>query len=109
MNDITDLFIDILSQHRSIDIADDAFKKMLPDDPELHAAYREWCASNGSSEKNGFIDFCEEYLAEQDSIYDSLSDYNDEYPPSAGRMGRLLQLSHDRAPSRCHRLGPDAR
>ena len=51
---------------------------MLPDDPELHAAYREWCASNGSSEKNGFIDFCEEYLAEQDSIYDSLSDYNDE-------------------------------
>ena len=67
MNDITDLFIDILSQHRSIDIAD-----------ELHAAYREWCASNGSSEKNGFIDFCEEYLAEQDSIYDSLSDYNDE-------------------------------
>lgn len=78
MNDITDIFIDLLSQHRSVDIANDVFKKMLPDDPELHAAYREWCAANGSTEKNGFIDFCEEYLAEQNSIYDSLSDYNDE-------------------------------
>lgn len=78
MTDITDLFVDLIQQHRSIDIANDVFKKRLADDPELKALYSEWCSESGSSEKDGFIDFCEEYLDNQDSIYDSLSDYNDE-------------------------------
>lgn len=78
MPDLTDYFIDLLHQHRSVDIANDAFKKQLNDDPDLKTAYSEWCAETGNSEKNGFIDFCEEYLENQDSIYDSLSDYNDE-------------------------------
>lgn len=78
MNDITELFASILQEHRSMDIADDVFKKMLVDDPGLKEEYSEWCHSVGSSEKRGFLDFAEQYIAEQDSVYDSLSDYNDE-------------------------------
>lgn len=78
MTDITDFFAELLQQQRSIDIANDVFKKRLAEDPELKAQYSEWCSEVGSSEKDGFIDFCEEYLDNQDSIYDSLSDYNDE-------------------------------
>jgi len=78
MTDLTEFFADLLRQHRSVDIANDAFKKLLNDDSDLKAAYSEWCHEVGSSEKDGFIDFCEEYLENQDSIYDSLSEYNDE-------------------------------
>lgn len=78
MDNITDLFVDLLRELGSIDIANDSFKKMINEEPELKATYREWCHSVGSSEKDGFIDFCEEYLDDQDSIYDSLSEYNDE-------------------------------
>lgn len=77
-NDITDFFINLLNEHKSIDIADYAFKKALHEDAGLRDEYSEWCLAVGSSEKNGFLDFCEEYMNNQDSIYDSLSDYNDD-------------------------------
>ncbi|MCF0214646.1 MAG: hypothetical protein HUK13_09495 [Muribaculaceae bacterium] len=78
MQDITDIFAAILAEYGSVDIANDAFKKRLPEDAELREAYSEWCHSVGSSEKNGFLDYCEEYLDTQSSKYDSLSDYNDD-------------------------------
>lgn len=76
--DILDLFMSLLRQHRSTDIAEDTFKKMIHEDQQLRARYRDWCHDNGSSEKSGFLDFCDEYLAGQDSVYDSLSDFNDD-------------------------------
>ncbi|MCM1094369.1 MAG: hypothetical protein NC248_06705 [Bacteroides sp.] len=78
MNDITELFRDLLQQYRGIDIAESEFKKMIHEDDELHEEYREWCDAVGSSEKMGFIDYCEEFLESQDSIYDHLNDFNDE-------------------------------
>ncbi len=77
MNDITKLFIDLLNQFKSVDIADSEFKKMIHEDPELRAEYREWCETVGSSEKMGFLDYCEEYLSSQDSIYDMLNDFDE--------------------------------
>ncbi|MBD5185680.1 MAG: hypothetical protein HDS92_03625 [Bacteroidales bacterium] len=77
-NDLRDYFISLLTEHGSVDMADYAFKKAIAEDPGLHEEYSEWCLAVGSSEKNGFLDFCEEYLSSQDSIYDSLSDYNDD-------------------------------
>lgn len=77
-SDITEFFISLLHEHGSVDIADYAFKKALHEDSGLREEYAEWCHAVGSSEKNGFLDFCEEYMQNQDSIYDSLSDYNDE-------------------------------
>lgn len=78
MNDITELFGELLRQYRSIDIAEAEFKKMIHEDSELHEEYREWCDAVGSSEKMGFIDYCEEYIESQDSIYDHLNDFDDE-------------------------------
>lgn len=76
--DITNRFVRFLEEHGSVDMADHAFKKALHEDPQLREDYSEWCLAVGSTEKNGFTDFCEEFLSNQDSIYDSLSDYNDD-------------------------------
>lgn len=77
MDDITDFFKSLIQQHRSIDIAEAEFKRMIADDDELHEEYRQWCTENGSSEKQGFFDFCEEYMESQDSIWESLNDYDE--------------------------------
>ncbi len=78
MKDITEIFNEILTQYRSVDIAEAEFKKMIHEDHELHEEYREWCHAVGSSEKRGFIDYCEEYIDSQNSVWDTLNDYNDE-------------------------------
>lgn len=77
MNDITELFRDLLIQHRSIDIAHTEFSRLLTDDEELRMDYREWCEENGYSEKRGFLIFCDEYMDSQDSIWESLNDYDE--------------------------------
>ncbi len=78
MEDIEQYFIDLLNQNRSIDIAEAEFKKYIAEDAELKAVYSEWCHENGSSERLGFRDFCEEYRDNQDLVWDSLSDYNED-------------------------------
>lgn len=78
MDDIRDFFISIIKQSPGIDMAESEFKRALVDDPELKKAYRDYCREEGCSERNGFSDFCEEYYSEQDSVWDSLTDYDDE-------------------------------
>ena len=34
---------------------------MIAEDDYLREDYEEWCHAVGSSEKNGFLDYCEEY------------------------------------------------
>ncbi|MDE6120226.1 MAG: hypothetical protein K2F63_00395 [Muribaculaceae bacterium] len=77
MEDIRDIFISIIKQSDSIDIAEAEFKRFLVDDESLRKLYREYCREIGSSEKSGFLDFCEEYLQGQDTIWESLSDYDE--------------------------------
>lgn len=74
---ITQLFIDILLQADSVDVAESEFKKMIDEDEELHMAYREWCHEVGYTERSGFIDFCEEYLRERESVWDNLNDFDE--------------------------------
>ena len=78
MNNIESLFNYYLDQFKSVDIAESEFKKEMHADPEIRQMYRQWCHGVGSSEKNGFFDYCEEYLRDQNSVWDTLSDYNDE-------------------------------
>lgn len=78
MNDITEYFADMIRQYESIDIAEAEFKKQIHEDPELRARYREWCHEVGSSEKRGFLDYCDEYLDSQDTIWDNLKDEYDD-------------------------------
>jgi len=77
MDDITDIFLHIIRQYGSVDIADAEFKKMIHEDSELREQYKEWCSAVGSSEKMGFLDYCDEYLDSQESIYDTLNDYDE--------------------------------
>lgn len=77
MKDITDLFQELLHNNRSVDIAEAEFKKLIHEDAELHEQSRDWCDAVGSSEKMGFLDYCDEYLESQDSIYDTLNDYDE--------------------------------
>ena len=67
----------MLNSYQTLDIAETEFKRAIAEDDELHARYREWCRENGSTERNGFTDFCREYIAAQDSVWESLNDYND--------------------------------
>ncbi|MDE6437529.1 MAG: hypothetical protein K2K69_08495, partial [Muribaculaceae bacterium] len=78
MEDLIEFFITILKQSDSVDIAEAEFKRQLVDDAELRRQYREYCRENGTSEKRGFLDFCEEYVENQDSIWESLSDYDNQ-------------------------------
>ena len=58
MLDIYEVFEGVLSNARSIDMAESEFKRQLCDDPELRTVYRDWCSEEGTSEKNGFVDYC---------------------------------------------------
>ena len=76
-DDITEVFRNVIRQAGSIDMAEAEFKKMIEEDHELHRIYREWCHEVGSSERQGFFDFCDEYMDNQDSVWDSLdNDYD---------------------------------
>ena len=77
MYDITEFFHNLLSQYGSIDIANSELKKLLAEDEELANEYSEWCSSVGSSEKMGFLDFCDDLLDDQQSIYDNLNDFDE--------------------------------
>lgn len=78
MENITDIFISIINEAPGIDMAEAEFKRLLVDEPDLRRAYREYCREQHTSEKNGFIEFCEAYCGERDMVWESLNDYNDE-------------------------------
>lgn len=77
MEDITDYFIHILNQAPSFDMAEAEFRRALVDSQELRRSYRAWCRENGTSERDGFAEFAEEYLSEQSNKWNALSDYDD--------------------------------
>jgi hypothetical protein len=79
MNVLTDLFDQLLDSHGSVDFAEAEFKRMISDDPELRADYRLWCQDNGHTERYGFLDYAEEFIDMQNSVWDSLTDYDNSY------------------------------
>lgn len=78
MEEMTDLFINIINQTDSLDMAESEFRRMMVDEPELRRRYRDYCHEVGSSERNGFKDFCEEYMQDQDNVWNSLSDFDNQ-------------------------------
>lgn len=77
MIDIIEIFENIIADARSIDMAESEFKRAICDDPELRAAYRKWCQENDTTEKYGFVDWCQERFDEEERLWDTLSE--DEY------------------------------
>ncbi|MCM1036205.1 MAG: hypothetical protein NC406_02620 [Bacteroides sp.] len=78
MEDIQDYFVHIIEQAHSYDIAESEFKRAIAEDDSLHMQYREWCRERGTTEKHGFMDFCEEYMADRNEVWETLNDYDDE-------------------------------
>lgn len=78
MKDIEELFNHLLNTHRSVEIAHREFKRMIADDDDLRTVYAEWCEENGYSERYGFDEYAEQYIDSQNSIWDSLTDYDAE-------------------------------
>lgn len=74
MEDITELFQQLLNDFGGVDLAEAEFKRMIADDDELHAAYHEWCEETGHTERRGFLDYAEEYIDNQNSVWDTLND-----------------------------------
>ena len=77
MTDITQVFDRFLQQYDCIDIANAEFRKMIAEDDFLSEEYSEWCHAVGSTEKRGFLDYCDEYKKSQDSIWDSLKSFDE--------------------------------
>ena len=75
--DITELFRTLIAQTGAIDVAEQEFKKMIGEDADLHKLYRDYCHEVGSSERRGFLDYADEYIDNQESVWDSLSDYDE--------------------------------
>lgn len=78
MYNLEDIFRELIINHKSIDIADSEFKKMIAEDNELRQLYKDWCHEVGSTERLGFRDFCNEYIENQESVWESLTDYDEE-------------------------------
>lgn len=75
--DIIEFFHRLIDQSGSYDIANAEFKRLLGEDQDLRNKYLEWCDSCGYSQREGFHAFCNEYMDNQDSIWDSLNDYDE--------------------------------
>ena len=77
MEELTNMFVELLRAYGSVDLAEAEFKRIMSDDAQLHETYRTWCDENGYTERSGFLDFAEEYIANQNSVWDSLTDEYD--------------------------------
>lgn len=74
MDELLTTFEEVLRSHGNVDIAEAEFKRLIADDNDLHELYREWCAETGHTERHGFLDWAEEYISNQNSVWDTLTD-----------------------------------
>ena len=77
MTDINELIKNLISQTGALDIAHSEFRRMIADDPDLRAEYKEWCEDMGYTERTGFLEYAEEHIRSQEEKWDSLTDYDD--------------------------------
>ena len=67
----------IRDRYRTLDLSEDIFRSMMAEDKQLEADYKEWCDTLGIPERKGFAYYYEEYIEQQDSIWDSLDDHDE--------------------------------
>ena len=76
-NDITIIFDDIIKQYRTLELSEEIFRTMIEEDKQLDVDYQEWCDTVGVSSRKGFSYYYEEYIEQQDSVWDSLDDQDE--------------------------------
>lgn len=77
MIDISTMIQDMLSQFRSIDIAESEFARIVNEDDSLKEEFKSWCEEMGYKEKSAFEQYCHEYLDNHESVFDTLSEYDE--------------------------------
>lgn len=76
--DMEEVFRHYINQFETFQIAHTEFKRALDEDDALRQSYGQWCHDTGNSEKDGFLNFCDELLSLQDDVWSNLTDYDDE-------------------------------
>ena len=76
--DIEETIRAIIDQHRSIDFVESEFQRQLNDDEKLKEAYMDWCEELGLTPKTGYVDYIEEILESENSVWDSLSEFGED-------------------------------
>lgn len=77
MEDLHKIFLHIIEQSHSLDMAEAEFRRQMIDDPDLRRSYKHYCRENGLSERDAFADFCQSYMEQQDEVWDSLNDFDE--------------------------------
>ena len=49
----------------------------MNEDEKIMTAFKEWCNEMGYKERKAFVEYCQEYIDENEKVFDSLSDYNE--------------------------------
>lgn len=76
MEYIPTLIKTLLEQHRSSDIIEREFKRLINSDDAIKNEYHSWCDTNEYNYKEGFHFFIEEYLESQEEIWNHLEEYD---------------------------------
>ena len=50
---------------------------MVNEDDELKNEFKRWCEEFGYKERNAFRNYCQDYIQDHESIFDTLSEYNE--------------------------------
>lgn len=77
MEELHKIFLHIIEQSHSLDMAEAEFRRQMIDEPELRRTYKEYCRENGLSEREAFAEFCQGYIDHQDEVWNTLNDYDD--------------------------------
>lgn len=75
--DLTNYFIQLIDELRSVKLADKEFRRQMTEDSSLADAYAHWCEDNEYEPETGLMDFGTSYIEECESRWDSLKDYDD--------------------------------
>lgn len=76
-NTISKYIITLVSEYQDIELAEAEFKRIIADDTDMRKDYKDWCNERGYSVRNGFTDFADEYMQQRDSVWDALTDLDD--------------------------------
>lgn len=76
-NTISKYIVALLSEYQDVELAEAEFKRIIAEDTDTRNSYKDWCNECGYSFRNGFTDFAEEYLQQRDSVWDVLTDFDD--------------------------------
>lgn len=76
-NDIESFIIILVTNYGSLDVAEAEFRRLIADDSELLRSYKLWCEERGYTTRNGFSDFATEYVTENESVWDALTDFDE--------------------------------